>query len=144
LCDAQVILERSKAVAVINGTVGIRAAVAGVPVVTFHHAYQARLMPHVLFADSYDATRLALDRIARDQIPDTNTRFDSGRAFMAALEDCSFAVRDHGLLTGKALAAELDPNDVNTLTQALVDTLPTACEGTPMSDPSSNVRKLAT
>ena len=114
---------KAQAVAVINGTLGVQAAIAGVPVITFHRHFQARLMPHVLFADNYDGTRTAIRSIVRGQISPAAERRRAGAAFKAALDDCAFAISNPGLLMGRAGSTKLLPDEVELFASRFLATL---------------------
>jgi len=102
----------AQAVAVINGTLGVQAAIAGKPVITFHRHFQGLMMPHVLFADSYDTTRAAIQSIARGEVTPVLERRRAGAAFKAALDDCAFSVGNPGLLVGRAGDTKLQSDEV--------------------------------
>jgi hypothetical protein len=98
--DARGIAERSRAVAVLNGSLGVQAATIGKPVITFHPNFIARYMPHVLFANSYQSTRAALEKIRDDRLPPMGERMNAANAFLYALDKCQFPVSDPQILSG--------------------------------------------
>ena len=103
---------RALAIACISGTVGVQAALAAKPVLTFHPNFIGRCMPHVLHADSYESTRAALRRIRDGDLPERAERMRAARAFVAALGDCSFPIDHRGLQLGIPDEAPIPEADV--------------------------------
>lgn len=114
---------RAKAVAVINSTVGIQAALAGTPVITFHKHYVARLMPHVLYADSYDTTVAAMRRVVNGELPAQAERWAAARAYLEAFAAFEFPIDDPALLAGRAASEALSAATFDTLYRKLLWTL---------------------
>jgi hypothetical protein len=121
--DARTIVERSRAVAVLNGSLGVQAAMIGKPVITFHPRFIARYMPHVLFADSYASTREALEKIRDDALLPLDERLKSARAFQYALRKCEFAVSDSQILSGVPMRQTAVKADVEAITMSLLASL---------------------
>lgn len=107
--DVDKLADGARCVAVINGTVGVQAAVRGIPVITFHPNYIARHLPHVQFADSYDSLRSAMCRLRDDELPDYEARVAAGNAIHQTMVDLSFEINDPRLvLNDKSLAPPSD------------------------------------
>lgn len=87
----------ARAVATINGSTGIQAAVAGQPVISFNSTFHGNLMPHVMLARGYAETRAAIARIRDGELPDRTERRRAGAAFLHAVRASSFAVSDGAL-----------------------------------------------
>lgn len=121
--DSSSISARSKAVVDINGSVGTQAAVAGIPVVTVNPSYICRLMPHVLVATSYEDTRRALRRIRDGELPSLEERIACGKAFLAALEACSFPILERDLVLGVASSRPAPDEDVMQITRTMMHSL---------------------
>lgn len=121
--DAMRLTERSSVVAVINGSVGIQAAIAGHPVITFHPMYQALGLPHVFHADSYYSLRKTFELIRKGEIPTRQTRIAAGRALHSALMDTSFEL-DAPRLADPALRDPLPEKTVSKIAGLLVASLP--------------------
>lgn len=106
LCDVDALADGARCVAVINGTVGVQAAVRGIPVITFHPNYIVRHLPHVQFADSYCSLRQALCRLRDGDLPDHEARIAAGSAVHQTMIDLSFEVDEPRMvLNDKTLAA---------------------------------------
>jgi len=104
--DVDALADGARCVAVINGTVGVQAAVRGVPVITFHPNYIVRHLPHVQFADSYRSLRQALCRLRDGDLPDYEARVAAGSAVYQTMFDLSFEIDEPRLvLNDKSLAA---------------------------------------
>ena len=92
--------------AVINGTVGVQAAVRGIPVITFHPNYIVRHLPHVQYAESYNGLRHALCRLRDGDLPDLEARIAAGSAVHETMVDLTFEVDEPRMvLNDKTLAA---------------------------------------
>ena len=111
--DSSDILEKAKAVASINGTVGVQSALNGLPVISFHPRFIANCLPHVLVANSYDTTREAIKRIENNDLPDLDTRLHSARAFSEGLSDCTFPMDHKGLQLGIPDEASIPQSEVD-------------------------------
>ena len=121
--DARGIVERSRAVAVLNGSLGLQAATIGKPVITFHPKYIGRYMPHVLFAESYRSTREALETIRDDRLPSMSERLSAASAFQQALKKCEFSVSDPQILSGVAMPCPIAIADVEAIVGSLLVSL---------------------
>lgn len=134
--DPQAIAERAQAVAVIHGSVGAQAAVAGKPVITFSPVFVGLEMPHVLLARSYEQTGQALRAIRDETIPDLASRRRAGRAFLTALEKCGFPIEDGALLRGVAGSGTIDRSDIERLADTLMESLEPAAAQAPARAPA--------
>ncbi len=121
--DARGIAERARAVAVLNGSLGVQAATIGKPVITFHPEFIARCMPHVLFADSYQATKDALATIRDNKLPPMAERAKTVSAFLHAQEVSAFPVSDPQILSGKSMPEKAVAADINKIARTLLETL---------------------
>ena len=119
---AEAFINRSRAVATINGSIGIQAAVGGTPVIAFHRNYLGNVMDHVVFAGNYEETRQALRTIAKEDGAEAKERrIRNGAAFHAALEECSFSIEHEGLLLGIATGTPVPQSDIDALVESLLD-----------------------
>lgn len=123
LASGEAVAARAEVVAVINGTLGLQAAIAGLPVLCYHPHYQGRCVPHMLFADSYPATVAALRRIRDGDIPSLAERRRCGRAYSDALDDCSFEVTDEKLIHGRPGPQPVGSDDATVLATTLLRSL---------------------
>lgn len=122
--NAEAIAQRSKAVATVNGTLGLQATIVGHPTITFSPDYQALCAPHVLLATSYKETREAFVRIRDNDLPAKSICRIAGKALAAATEDCTFFVDDVGMLSGIAADSPAAAKaEVENLAQTLTDSL---------------------
>ncbi len=122
--NAEAIAQRSKAVATVNGTLGLQAAMVGHPTITFFPEFQALCAPHVQLATSYRETREAFVRIRDNELPARSIGLIAGRAFAAATEDATFFVNDAGMLSGVAAnSPAAEKAEVENLAQTLMDSL---------------------
>ena len=121
--DADAVNAGARAIACISGTVGVQAALAGRPVITFHPKFIAQCMPHVLLATSYEETRAALRRVHFGDLPDRGARMRAARAFVAALDDCSFPFEDSGTQLGIPDEAKIDPVEIERAVDQLLASL---------------------
>ncbi len=126
--SGEVLAQRARALAVINGSLGIQAAITGTPVLTFHPHFRAALLPHVFHVDSYARTKDALRRIKDGEIPPIEERRRYGQALLAALSLGSVPVGDPNLLAGVSGGGKIGHDDVRVLSSSLIDSLgaPTA------------------
>lgn len=122
--SAQPLVQRARVVALVNGTLGYQAAGLGTPVLTFHHGYSARVMPHVLFAHSFDSTRAALRTVLEDKLPPIEERQLASRAFVAALDRISFPISHADMVAGVPARTPMNPAEFDVLFERLVATLP--------------------
>ena len=120
--NGNTLAERAQAVAVINGTLGIQAAMACKSVITFHPEYIGLCMPHVHLARSYEETRRAIRRIADGDVP-MQARVQAARAFAKALDDTAFEIRDPELRMGIPGVKAADAADVARLGDTLLESL---------------------
>lgn len=103
------IARNSKAVIVINSTVGAEAAICGIPVVSFglHNPYN--MLPHTYVVKSWTELRPLLLRLsyAEDTPENINRRKEDGRRYLAAVKASSFNLEwtDY-IATGKKDATE--------------------------------------
>lgn len=121
--DIAPILQRAQAVATINGTVGLQAAISGMPVITFHRGFIGRNMKHVYLAESYTETQQALERLKRDDTGSISARRLSGKAFNEALDDMNFRVQHEGLLIGVPTSKPVSSIDAAMVADQLIKTL---------------------
>jgi len=123
--DMSPVLERAGAVATINGTVGVQAAVAGTPVITFHRGFLGLVMPHVFLAESYVETRQAMEQISTEteRAGLKAERRNAGRAFLSALEACSFPVEHEGLLVGVTTGTPVPQHEASRMVDQLIVSL---------------------
>ena len=118
LDDAMSLMNGASAVATINGTLGLQAAVAGIPAITFHPNFVGLVLPHVLYVDSYATCQVVMRRIRDRDFPALPALRRLGSAFLGALDDCAFEVSDAGLILGAANKAPIGSQDL----QRIVDT----------------------
>lgn len=123
LASGEAIATRSRVVAVINGTLGLQATIAGLPVLCFHPHYQGLVAPHVLFAESYQETATALNRIRDGEIPNRDERQRTGQAYNDALDDCSFDLTDDALILGRPGPRAIPEVDAEVLAATLMQSL---------------------
>jgi hypothetical protein len=121
--SAALLVEKSKAVASINGTTGVQAALDGCPVISFHPKFIANCLPHVLLATSYSETRSALDRIEQNDLPSLSVRYKSARAFANGLADCTFPIEHRGLQLGIPDETPISESDVEISAATLLSSL---------------------
>ena len=117
--DSAAIVERARAVAVLNGTVGLQAAVAGKPVISFHPFFIAAALDHVLLARSYEETRTALVRIRDGDLPPVEERLRQGCALHQALRRCEFSIGSEQILRGVASRDAIEPADIRVLADGI-------------------------
>jgi hypothetical protein len=118
------IVDRSEAVADINGSVGQQAAAIGKPVVAFNKSYIATLMPHVFGVASYDEARKAFRRIRDNELPDLHTRLLAAHAFDQATDDCCFPVLDKAFIEGVPGTSTFDSQEISGLVHSFLASLP--------------------
>ncbi len=121
--DTYALLDRAKALAMINATLGYQAAVQGKPVLSFNPHFLGLVMPHVFAVESYADCGRLLRRIAKDELPDMATRLQAARAFIAAIDDCSFVLEDPAILLGVASARPASHADVERIAAGFMQTL---------------------
>lgn len=121
--SAALLVEKAKAVASINGTTGVQAALDGCPVISFHPKFIANCLPHVLLATSYSETRAALDKIEQNDLPSLSVRYKSAKAFADGLEDCTFPIEHRGLQLGIPDETPISKSDVEITTATLLSSL---------------------
>ncbi len=127
--SAEAILERARAVAVINSTVGFQAAIRGVSVITFHQYYLPIVLPQVWFADSYETTARALREIRDGRGPDAPTRRLAARAFFKAMERFEFPITQPDMLAGRPGRSAMAEDEYETMVARLFESLPPREEG---------------
>ena len=120
---SEVLMRRARAVAVINSTVGTQAALLGIPVLTFHDRYTARLMPHVWYANSYQATRQALREIRDGKGPDSRGRRLGAQAYLNAFARFEFPITNSVLLGGGRMKSAMQGEEFDAMYEALVRSL---------------------
>lgn len=121
--DSAAIVERARAVAVLNGTVGLQAAVAGKPVISFHPFFIAAALDHVLLVRSYEETRTALVCIRDGDLPPVEERLKQGRALHQALRRCEFSIGSEQILRGVASQDAIEPADIRVLAEAFLESI---------------------
>jgi hypothetical protein len=121
--SGEALARQARALAVINGSLGIQAAVSGTPVLTFHPRFPGRLLPHVFHADSYARTKAALRSITYGDMPSLGERRRCGQALLAALELEAVPVSDPNLLVGVSGGEKVEREDVSVLGAALIDSI---------------------
>ena len=121
--DSAAIVERSRAVAVLNGTVGLQAAVAGKPVISFHPFFVAAALDHVLVVRSYEETRTALARVRDDDLPPVVERLRQGRALHQALRQCEFSIGSKQIRRGVATREPIEAADIRVLAEAFLESI---------------------
>ena len=107
-------MPKAKAVAIIRSTMGMQAAVAGVPVITPHPAYYGAVLPHVFTAPSYQDIEAALKQIAANDLPPLETRIAAAKALLSVLE-AGIAVTDASLLKGVGDGKPISEDFVNAI-----------------------------
>lgn len=120
------ILANARVVAVINGTLGIQAAIVGKPVVTPHRHFLANMLPHVFCAQTPRDMRTALTNIRAENIAPLEERLVAGAAYELALERTQFAVKSQALLSDVVAKEAQDAEDIETLAETLLATLANA------------------
>ena len=121
--DSAAIVERARAVAALNGTVGLQAAVSGKPVISFHPFFIAAALDHGLVVRSYEETRTALTRIRDGDLPPVEERLRQGRALHQALRQCEFSIGSEQILRGVASREAIDPADISVLAEAFLESI---------------------
>lgn len=121
--DAAEITRRARAVATINGSLGLQAATIGKPVLAFQPDYLGAIMDHVIVARDYDDTRRFFRRVLTDDLPSLDERLRSAAAFTRTVERLSIPITDPGLLSGRAGRGPVPKEDVERLFNALADSL---------------------
>ncbi len=123
LANGEAVAARARVVAVINGTLGLQAATAGRPVLTFHPHYQGLALPHLLYAGSYAETAQALCKLRDGQIASDSELRRAGRAYRDALDDCAFTLSDDALIRGRPGKAPVSTTDVRMVAETLLFSL---------------------
>ena len=118
-------VDRSMAVAVINSTVGIQAAALGKPVLSFHKHYNGVVLPHVLLAESFAGTKLALRRIEANDLPSMAERLNAVAAFFRVADQFEFSLDDDALISGKPGRTRAKPEVVEMFLATFLATLDT-------------------
>jgi len=121
--DSADIIPRAATVAVINSTAGIQAALIGKPVITFSPYFIGRAMPHVLYANSFEATRQAFLTIQGNDFVDKATRMIAAQAYLEAVEIGEFPLNDPNLQRGVPAREPIDPAEIELLAETLVKSL---------------------
>lgn len=115
---------RSKAIATINGSLGIQAAAQGVPLLTCHPRYVGTLLPHGFLCRRYEDMRDAMMRIRSDELPAMAERRRAAAALLSALDLLSYPLEDihllRGVAGGEAVKAEQVSLIADTYMQQLV------------------------
>lgn len=124
--NADDVMRRAKAVAVISSTVGVQAAMRGKPAISFNPNYIGTVMPHVLVATSYSATAEALRRVRDDDLPSPEERSRAVWAFRQALAQSEFPIDDAALKIGVPGKIDPDPALISTLADTFFRTLDSA------------------
>lgn len=123
--DSELIVERAKAVAVLNGSVGLQAASIGKPVITFHPFFIATLLDHVMLARSYEETRSALARIRDDELPSRAERLRQAGALRRALDECQFPISTEQILSGVPTRETVVPADIDAIATTFLESVGT-------------------
>ncbi len=122
--SAEAFLGRASLVATCNGSLGTQAAIAGMPVLTFHDKNHILMMPHVLLATSYSETRRAIARIRSSDIAQLRERRQAGQAYRQAITGIGFEISDTALISGAAGSqSSISPKDVDTISRHFMDSL---------------------
>ena len=121
--SGEALASRARVVAVVTGSLGFQAALAGVPVLAFSPNWFGRLLPHVLYANSYDGTREALVAVAEDKLPPVEERRRSSRALLEALELDSIALQSLDVLRERATGRPVPQPDLRAICDSLLDSL---------------------
>jgi hypothetical protein len=124
------LLERSNGLAMINSSLGYQAAVVGKPVLSFHRQHNAVVMPHVFPVRTYEEVQDALSKIANGELASMEERLKTGRAFVQAMEACSFPIADAACLLGKPGKTAVDDKVAAQLADDLMKSLPSRDERT--------------
>lgn len=124
--------QRARVVTVINGTLGMQAASAGIPVLAFSPYWWGHFLPHVVYASSYEETANCLRFLAEDaNLPAMEDRLRCGEALVKALDANSFDLVDPRILEEKALGEPTPIADIENIVLSLLQSL----DG-PTGDPS--------
>lgn len=119
----ETIAMRSKAVATINGSLGIQAAAQGIPLLTCHPRYVGTLLPHGLLCRRYEDMRSAMLRIQSDQLPAMAERRRAAAALLSALDTLSYPLEDPHLLRGVAGGEAVKAEQVRLIADTYVQQL---------------------
>lgn len=117
--DSTPIVQRSQAVATINGSLGLQAASIGKPVISFQPGYLGSIMDHVIVARDLTETRRFFQRLIDGDMPDTKDRLRSAAAFAEAAKRASIPIDDPGLLSGRSIGKPVQIADVEGIATAL-------------------------
>jgi len=116
-------VQRAKAVALIHGTVGLQCALRGKPVIIYHRNFIARVLPHVMYADSYDTTEEAVRRIVEGDLPTVRERYLAGQAFHRVWERHEFPIDNENMLAGRAARGAISEQDLEELFEKFYESL---------------------
>ena len=97
----------SRAVAMINGTVGYEAAFDGIPVISFGHHNFISMLDYVFEVDSHMTAREAIFKISIKNIADKKERNLHGYALKMALKENSFTLDANSYYTNKVSINEM-------------------------------------
>lgn len=121
--SGETLMLKARAVLMIRSTLGLQAALAGVPVVTPHPGYAACLLPHVQFAPGYHELEASFRAIAMDQLPPLSERRRAARVLNTTLEQ-GVPITDRNLIKGVAGGDPIDAEIVSAIAVALGRSLP--------------------
>ena len=122
--QADEIMARARAVAIINGTVGFQAAAAGKPVLSFYERYIPNLLPHVRYVRSFQETWDALRDVREERLPPMAERKSASAALARALARSEFPIANAQMLAGMPADTPVDPVEIDTIIDSLTATLP--------------------
>jgi hypothetical protein len=114
---------KAKAVATINGSLGVQAACAGVPLVTFHPRYVGGLLPHSFVCRSYEDAANAMRKIRDGKLPALAERKRAAAALMESLDDLSYPLEDQHLLRGVSGGERIAAEQIAVIADVYVDLL---------------------
>lgn len=114
------LIQSAQAVAVLNGTAGMEAAVLGIPVVTFsrHNIYNC--IPHVHVVDRISELRPLMQQLCELENKDREQRLVDGKRFIDALKSCSIDLGDEPFFSGRPTVSE---STARRYTELLVESL---------------------
>ncbi len=113
----------ARAVATINGSLGVQAATEGVPLITCHPRYVGGLLPHAFTCRRYEDVATALQSIRREDLPPVAARKRAAAALLAALDDLCYPLEDRNLLRGVAGGEKIAIGQLTIMADAYVEAL---------------------
>ncbi len=105
--SAKMWYKSSRAVAMINGTVGYEAAFDGIPIISFGHHNFISILDYVFEVDSYKTVREAIFKISTKNLSHKNDRVLHGYALKLALKENSFTLDANSFYNNKASIKEM-------------------------------------